>query len=131
MGEAGAPVGAAPALIGSATDAIGMFRTSYPYAGRVMSPSATPLVAEVVRTLRRRHSGVKTFVDGFTVVSASNLLNRLADCRMRVAQLESSAIDPPARVATGRAGVVRAEAEVAELRAAILEVVKKSPVPPA
>lgn len=119
-------LGAAPALMGAAMDVVGLFRTSYSYAGRVMTPSGTPLVAEAVRTLRRR--GVDTFVDGFTVGTPSPLLDRLAACRTRAAGLLSDAVELRSRVATGRAVIVRLEAELGELRAAVVDLAKKGEV---
>ncbi|MGN8245811.1 hypothetical protein ACTHAM_002936 [Cellulomonas soli] len=119
-------LGAAPALMGAAMDVVGMFRTSYSYAGRVMTPSGTPLVAETVRTLRRR--GVDTFVDGFTVGAPSPLLERLAACRTRAARLLSDAVGLRSRVTTGRAAIVRLEAELGELRAAVVDLAKKGEV---
>ena len=71
-------ISAVPKLVGGFADVVGMLRTNYALASRTMSPTGTPLLAEVARTLN--NIDVRVSLDGFsTVNSSSPLLTRFKE----------------------------------------------------
>jgi hypothetical protein len=102
-------IGAVPKLVGAVVDVVGMFRTNYSLAGRVMTPQGTPLVAEVARALHNRR--VKTLVDGFHLAAESPLLARVAEAQRLRWEVNLAVSEKRARSAAAQTETKRLEAE--------------------
>lgn len=117
-------LGAAPAVIGTVADVVGMFRTNYSLSGRVMTPQGTPLVAEVARALCRRD--VAAVVDGFHLAAPSPLLEQISDAQKLRRQVAATVAEQRAQMAARQARIKRLEAEVASVLASCLKVAEKN-----
>lgn len=120
----GAVIGAVPKVVGAVADVVGMFRTNYTLAGRVMTPEGTPLVAEVARALRLAEVPTVA-VDGFRTASGSALLDQLVAAQRARWELGAAAVDVRARVDRRQAELKRLEAELAATLASCLKVAEQ------